>query len=478
MLYIPSEITVGFKKMKDSFTGKKGFITYKELGNKSDKLFNQSKFDSFIDNEKDNIKINNVPMNGFVINKKMTHEHNYFGQYSTILVYHPDGFEFEISLSNLMTIMEYSDINAQEIKQKCVLGWYKSYPVLMPISCPLYNEAQEQNAELLEIKDMSKDLVIGRKYYSKTEKNLIYIGRENINKLQSYNEPQNMKTRQGHIFLKDDRNFVSLAKCQAAYSSEIHPDISFFQEMYKFQQEQVKLIPNQVKHIKFKLSKSDSNIFLNSLTEFFTNDEDEDSNSPLTDYDKKNFYFSCKNIFNEISKFDFYSSKLNDIFHFEFVFNEKTNFIDLSFTTSTILAKAFRNNADFQATYRQDKSVKNDVLKKLKEEFNVDSLLVDINSILSSYLRNKKIDIKALHSRIEEFRSQFEWTGFQYSESEGFEYGVVFSHTHYLSDYKSKCPDIDGTNAFYYDIYHKTLLGGNSMVFEKVNAEVIKLIPY
>lgn len=489
MLYIPSEVTVGFKKLPDSFTGKKGFITYRELGNKQDKLFNQSNFDNFIDNSFETIQIKNKPLKGFVINKKITHEHNYFGQYSTILIYHPDGFEFEISLSNLMTVMEYSDIHSQEIQQKCILGWYRSYPVLMPINCPLYHEAKAQNSEILEVTDMNKDLVPGRTYYSKKEKNLVYIGREEILKLPDFNNLQDIKSRQGHIFLKNNYEFVSLAKCQAAYSDEIHPDFEYFKQMYQFQKAQVSIDAENINLIKFSINSKLKFIHdefidtINQNKDEITEGSKYDKSPDIIRSWKMALLHQFAGNFREIFHFQIYSEEQKDYFNLEiFPIITKSPInptielgtFQVKFLNKTFIEQAFYDSNYYNTHPYRNSEVSGSIEKKLHKEFNVAALIQHLNTFFDAYLSNSHYDQNQVVDGIIDFIQQFKFVGIQYSESKGFDFALA--HYFMESNEKSSYQDyvLDSTSIIFSDVKEQKMIQSRTIIFNKADSVVLK----
>ena len=426
MLYIPNDITIGFKSLPNSFSGKKGFITYKEIGKKEDVLLNQNKFNDWIDNPKDTITIKNKPTSGFVINKQMSKEHYYLGTINTILVYHPEGFEFEISLSNLMHLLEHSDVNSQEIKTECVLGWDNNYPYLITTNCKEYVEAKQKSDQIIEVSDLT-DLVVGRTYYTKKEKNLIYIGKEDILKIKDINNPLDISSRKGHIFLKNNSQFVSLAKCQAAYNDEIHPNIADIQEMYSFQKSLIHFTPNKTNLVLFS-GKYFSNLFLNNL-------------QTLPESNKDQILFTAINQLTSIFSFNIYSHKLKQIINICLKIDQPRNdFININF-------QFYYPNCPSIPFYTINQYHYNnlipDNLDVLIKEFDIK----EHEKTLTSYLRKlfnypNEENLSDFITNFSKFIEIFDFVGFEFSDTSNSQYKYLKKEG-YIVD--SKC-NIDPLN--------------------------------
>jgi hypothetical protein len=122
----------------------------------------------------------NVPTSGFVLNKKV-------GGYSTgwnhrqtyVRAYDPRGFEFEISVPNLVYILENANcIKGKGLEGEFVYGWDGTELVLVPVDSPDYQELAKLN-KLRHAQNyvQAKDLKIGATYLGKNNVEYIYIGR-------------------------------------------------------------------------------------------------------------------------------------------------------------------------------------------------------------------------------------------------------------------------------------------------------------
>lgn len=124
------------------------------------------------------IELINEPIEGFVLNKKVGGYNSGWNHRSTYCrVYDPRGFEFEISVPNLLYILqETNSYKGKGLEGKFIYGWDGKDLVLLPTSSPDYIEST--NFTKLQSKKIStKDLQEGFIYKHKTEGNFIYLGR-------------------------------------------------------------------------------------------------------------------------------------------------------------------------------------------------------------------------------------------------------------------------------------------------------------
>lgn len=128
-IVVPSEFKVGYQSRNDTFSKFLGYMIY---ANKSDGSYGQQKsFDQWIEKKYTPKIINNHPRLGFVINKGLLNKYH-FGASAKFRVYHPEGYEFEISLENLSMLLAYTDTSCGEIKSPCTIGWQGTNVFLIP----------------------------------------------------------------------------------------------------------------------------------------------------------------------------------------------------------------------------------------------------------------------------------------------------------------------------------------------------------
>lgn len=176
-IFIPKIINVGYQNRSDTYTGKLAYVIYYD---EKGVLRKETSWNGWRDENIPNTEFDNVPTEGFVFNKKV-------GDYSSgwdhrqayCRVYDPRGFEFEITIENLLYILENcSCIKGKGIEGELIYGWDGKNLVLMPVESPDY-KAIEAYSKIIHNNESikAKDLIIGATYLSKDNKNWIYIGR-------------------------------------------------------------------------------------------------------------------------------------------------------------------------------------------------------------------------------------------------------------------------------------------------------------
>jgi len=122
----------------------------------------------------------NVPTEGFVLNKKVGGYSSGWNHRSTYCrVYDPRGFEFEITIPNLLFILqECNAMKGKGLEGSFVYAWDGKDLVLLPTSCEEY--IQSGNFTKMQSGKIStKDLVEGCTYKTKQMEDLIYLGKFN-----------------------------------------------------------------------------------------------------------------------------------------------------------------------------------------------------------------------------------------------------------------------------------------------------------
>ena len=179
-IFIPKTINVGYQNRSGTYTGKLAYVIYYD---ENGKLRKETSWNGWRDKNIPNDEYDNVPTEGFVLNKKA-------GDYSTgwdhrhayCRVYDPRGFEFEITIENLLYILENANcIKGKGLEGEFVYGWDGKDLVLMPVESPDYKEISEfnkivHNNECIK----AKDLIIGATYLTKDNENWIYMGKFDV----------------------------------------------------------------------------------------------------------------------------------------------------------------------------------------------------------------------------------------------------------------------------------------------------------
>lgn len=123
------------------------------------------------------IEFENVPIEGFVLNKKAGGYSSGWNHRSTYCrVYDPRGFEFEITIPNLLYILENTNsIKGKGLEGKFIYGWDGKDLVLVPEQSVEYKEMVEFTS-LRDLKVKKKDLKEGYNYICSDNVIRTYMG--------------------------------------------------------------------------------------------------------------------------------------------------------------------------------------------------------------------------------------------------------------------------------------------------------------
>ena len=184
-IFIPKKINVGFQERNDTYTKKLAYVIYYD--NKG-VLRKETSWQNWREDKIPNIIYDNVPISGFVLNKKVgDYCSDWNHRQAYVRVYDPRDFEFEITVENLLYILENtSSIKGKGLEGEFVYSWDGKDLLLLPASSPDYAELTEFNKLLFENKKIkAKELILGATYKTKSNDEWIYMGRfgeVNVNK--------------------------------------------------------------------------------------------------------------------------------------------------------------------------------------------------------------------------------------------------------------------------------------------------------
>jgi len=199
-LYIPKKIKVGYNLREDTYTKKLAYVIYyddKGVLRKEDswkkwidkgcdgKIYDWNTREYKI--EPENIReplpthdFDNIPTEGFVLNKKVggyKSDWNFRATYAR--VFDPRGFEFEITIPNLLFILqECNCYKGKGLEGKFVYSWDGKDLVLLPENCNEYEKCMKFTV-LQAGKIGVNDLIPGCSYQTKQQENYIYLGKFN-----------------------------------------------------------------------------------------------------------------------------------------------------------------------------------------------------------------------------------------------------------------------------------------------------------
>ena len=214
-LYIPKKIKVGYNLRDDTYTKKLAYVIYYD-----DKgvLRKETSWKGWIDKGNprgltyvqgkgqvempENIReplpthdFDNLPTEGFVLNKKVGGTKYGWNPRATYTrVYDPRGFEFEITIPNLLFILqECNCYKGKGLEGEFVYSWDGKDLVLLPVNCQEYKECQKFTT--LQAGTIGvKDLIPGCSYQTKRQENLIYLGKFNWHEFKHKYEKVDGKT--------------------------------------------------------------------------------------------------------------------------------------------------------------------------------------------------------------------------------------------------------------------------------------------
>lgn len=178
-IFIPKTINVGYQNRKGTYTGKLAYVIYYD---EKGTLRKERSWNSWRDQNIPNDEFENVPTEGFVLNKHVGGVENSYGwnaRKSYCRVYDPRGFEFEITIENLLYILENANcIKGKGLEGEFIYGWDGKDLVLMPVESPDYKQISEFNKIIHNNETIkAKDLIIGATYLTKDNENWIYMGK-------------------------------------------------------------------------------------------------------------------------------------------------------------------------------------------------------------------------------------------------------------------------------------------------------------
>lgn len=259
-IFVPQKINVGFQNRSDTYTGKLAYVIYYD---EKGKLRKETSWQSWRDKKIPNEEYENVPTEGFVLNKKVGGVEESYGwdvRKTYTRIYDPRGFEFEITIPNLLWILENCNcIKGKGLEGEFVYGWDGKDLVLVPVDTPDYKEIEEKNKIIHNNEFIkAKELIVGATYETLNGEKYVYMG-----KFDTYYEKTNFyydgsywsNRTKGYEYDVDDswmRNklstseslvkiekgkkeffFILLGKPNAEYQSERENSIQMFKSINK-----------------------------------------------------------------------------------------------------------------------------------------------------------------------------------------------------------------------------------------------------
>ncbi|MCP3683180.1 MAG: hypothetical protein GY861_10855 [bacterium] len=194
-LYIPKKLHVGYQEREDTYTKKLAYVIYTDdKGVKRKETSWKGWCRKFLDDQ------DNTPTEGFVLNKGVGGVRYSWGRNARneyIRVYDPRGWEFEISIANLMFILqECTSTKGKGLEGEFVYSWDGKELVLLPVGCEEYKQSSEHTS-LQAKKVTKKDMKEGKWYTFKDGVSAVYLGRHLSSEVNTYSEVLGKKH---HVF--------------------------------------------------------------------------------------------------------------------------------------------------------------------------------------------------------------------------------------------------------------------------------------
>lgn len=177
-LYIPKKLNVGFVNRSDTYNNKLGYVIYWDDKNK---LRKETSWQNWRDKSIDPEVYDNVPTSGFVINRQVggarSGYYSWDARIEKVRVWDPRGFEFEISIPNLLFILQESNsMKGKGLEGEFVYSWAGPELVLLPVDTTEYKKCMEYT-DLQAVKITKDSMIPGCTYKFKDNQECVYLGR-------------------------------------------------------------------------------------------------------------------------------------------------------------------------------------------------------------------------------------------------------------------------------------------------------------
>lgn len=203
-LFVPKKIRVGYQERQDTYTGQLAYIIYFDEKNK---LRKETSWQNWRDKEIESHDFDNIPTEGFVLNKKVGDYSGYWGSHrmAYVRIYDPRGFEFEITIENLLFILENAtSIKGKGLEGEFIYSWSGKDLVLLPVDSAEYKSIEKYTNTLFEqFKLGARTVKVGATYLTKENQEWIYMGRFHDYET-SYNK--NIKLPNGDFYYTQNKS--------------------------------------------------------------------------------------------------------------------------------------------------------------------------------------------------------------------------------------------------------------------------------
>ncbi len=176
-LLIPPRLRVGFQNREDTYSKRLAYVIYYDTAGKIRK---EASWSSWRDKKIDPVEYDNEPTEGFVLNKDVggvRRSWSHYGRMEKVRVYDPRGFEFEITIPNLLFILREGTCHpGKGLEGKFVYAWSGNELVLLPVKSVDYEQSAGYTA--LQNKGLkARELVPGRTYRTRRMEDWVFLGK-------------------------------------------------------------------------------------------------------------------------------------------------------------------------------------------------------------------------------------------------------------------------------------------------------------
>lgn len=257
-MIIPDNINVGYQNRDGTYTGKLAYVVYTDS---KGVLRKEKSWNSWRDNKIKPSTFTNEPTSGFVLNKGVGGTRESYGwnpRNEYIRVFDPRGFEFEISVANLLFILqETTSTKGKGLEGEFVYAWDGADLVLLPtgsneyVACSKYTDHQLGKVD-------KKDIVEGCTYLMKDMSKVMYLGRHDWYdyNYDYYGNHAIKHLGKKHVFinLEKDGDYITqtgFTRLAERLTNDVSPDYANSYETFKnsihaSSQESVQILPRKI----------------------------------------------------------------------------------------------------------------------------------------------------------------------------------------------------------------------------------------
>lgn len=223
-LYIPTKLKVGYQSRNDTYTGQLAYVIYYDNNNV---LRKQTSWESWRDSAIPTNDFDNVPTAGFVLNKKVGgYKSDWNYRQAHIRVFDPRGFEFEISVENLLFILAESNCDkGKGLDGDFVYAWDKTDLVLLPVNSLAYQNSTNFTSLTKASAIGVKALIEGATYLDKDAMKCVFLGKRTVYGPQAcYPYLFYYPDSKAYLFRKDSKYIKKLEdpSCHLDYSNLVN----------------------------------------------------------------------------------------------------------------------------------------------------------------------------------------------------------------------------------------------------------------